>query len=359
VLQKSGVKVAIIGGGVMGCAAALALAERGVDSVVLERAVPGAEASGAAAGILGVQVELGAREHDLALFVRARDAWRAWAAELREMSGIDVGYRVSGALRVAHTDAAAADLAREVAWQKERGLETSLLSTELAREIEPELSGDIALAAHFPNEAQVDPPSLVRALMSAIARSSHVTVRAGFTVEKLVIEAGKCVGVGLADGPLYADATVLAAGSWSALVHGVPGLLPAIRPVRGQLVLLDERPPRVRTMVFGPDTYLVPRGDGRVVCGSTTEHVGFRKEVTAAGVHSILAGALACVPSLGGAQLAATWSNFRPYVSGDRALVGRSPLPGLFLATGHYRNGILLSKVTADAVADEVLSSAE
>jgi glycine oxidase len=104
--------------------------------------------------------------------------------------------------------------------------------------------------------------------------------------------------------------------------------------------------------VFGPGAYIVPRGDGRVLCGSTTEHAGFRKEVTAGGVHSILGGALASVPSLAGAQLAGSWSNFRPHAEGDRALVGRSPLPGLLLATGHYRNGILLSKVTADAVVD-------
>jgi glycine oxidase len=121
------------------------------------------------------------------------------------------------------------------------------------------------------------------------------------------------------------------------------------------MVLLDERPPRLRTIVFGASTYVVPRGDGRVVCGSTMENAGFRKEVTAAGLEAILAGALACVPSLGAAQFSSAWSNFRPHVDGA-PLVGASPLPGLFLATGHHRNGILLSKVTADAVATAVLS---
>jgi glycine oxidase len=128
-----------------------------------------------------------------------------------------------------------------------------------------------------------------------------------------------------------------------------------VRPVRGQIVLLDERPPGVRTIVFGARGYVVPRGDGRVVCGSTTEHVGFRREVTAAGVHAILGGALAVVPSLGDAQLVGMWSNFRPHVEGDRALVGASPMPGLFLATGHHRNGILLAKVTAEEVAAAAL----
>jgi glycine oxidase len=120
------------------------------------------------------------------------------------------------------------------------------------------------------------------------------------------------------------------------------------------MVLLEERPPRVRTIVFGAGSYVVPRGDGRVLCGSTMENVGYRREVTAAGVHAVLSGALACLPGLGEAQLASTWSNFRPRAEGG-PLVGSSPLPGLFLATGHHRNGILLSKVTADQVAAEIV----
>jgi glycine oxidase len=355
------VRVAIVGGGVMGCATALALAERGADVVVLERAVPGAEASSSAAGILGAQAELRGRRgasdvhEDVALFVRARDAWAPWAAALRDASGIDVGYRATGVLCVARAASAAEALAEEVAWQAALGLRASLLDGHAAREVEPELAPDVVAAAHFPDDAQVDPAALLRALSAALARAPRIVVRSGATVRKLLVERDRCTGAVLDDGELQADATVLAAGSWSSLVHGVPAAVPSVVPVRGQIVLLDERPPRLRSIVFGPDAYAVPRGDGRVLCGSTTEHVGFRKEVTAFGVHAILAGTLGCVPSLGAAQLLATWSNFRPHVQGDRALVGASPLPGLFLATGHYRNGILLSKVTADDVAREVL----
>jgi glycine oxidase len=350
------VRVAIVGGGVMGCATALAIADRGVDVTVLERAVPGAEASSAAAGILGAQVELHGRDEDASFFLRARDSWGEWAALLREASGVDVGYRVSGVVRVARSDAERDEIEREVAWQTGQGLRASFLDGTAAREIEPELARDVLAAAHFADDAQVDPPALLRALMASLARSTRASVRAGTTVQKLLIERDCCVGVTLDDGDLRADATVLAAGSWSSLVPGVPAALPPVRPVRGQMLLLDERPPRVRTIVFGPGTYVVPRGDGRVLCGSTIEYAGFRKEVTAAGVHAILGGALACVPSLGEAQLMGMWSNFRPHVAGGRALIGASPLPGLFLATGHYRNGILLSKVTADAVASAVLA---
>jgi glycine oxidase len=357
------VRVAIIGGGVMGCATALTLVERGAQVVVLERAVPGAEASSAAAGILGAQVELHENEEDALLFTRARDAWRPWAASLRDASGIDVGWRGSGVLRIARGEQERSAVAVEVAWQTKRGLRAELLEGHRARELEPCLSTDVEAAAYFPEDAQVDPQALLRALMAALARSPRASIRTGTTVEQLLVEGDRCTGVRLSDddgGPprdLRADAIVLAAGSWSSLVRGVPSSVPAVRPVRGQIVLLDERPPSVRTIVFGAGGYVVPRGDGRVLCGSTTERVGFRKEVTAGGVHAILSSALACIPSLYAAHVAGTWSNFRPEVQGDRsrALVGASPLSGLFLATGHYRNGILLAKVTADAVARAIM----
>jgi glycine oxidase len=349
------VNVAIVGGGVMGCSTALVLAERGIDVVVLERAVPGAEASSAAAGVLGAQVELEGRTQEAALFLRARALWGDWARLLRDATGIDVGHRVSGVLRVARSVDQAEEVAREVAWHAAQGMRAALLDGAGARAVEPELSADIIAAAHFPDDAQVDPPVVLRALMAALARNPHATIRAGTTVERLLVERGRCVGVKLGDTEVRASATVLAAGSWSSLVPGVPAEIPTVRPVRGQIVLLDERPPRLRSIVFQDGGYVVPRGDGRVLCGSTMEHVGFRKEVTAAGVHEILGRALACVPSLASAQLSATWSNFRPRVDGQGALVGASPLPGLFLATGHHRNGILLSKITADAVADAIV----
>jgi glycine oxidase len=350
--------IALIGAGVVGCSTAFQLASRGARVTLLERSVPGAEASSAAAGILGAQVELHGDDAATATeFVRARDAWGDWAKQLREASGIDVGYRVSGVMRVARSESELEKVRREVASQRSRGLEAELLDARAARGIEPELSGDVLGAAHFPQDAQVDPPALLRALMAALARTPGLSIRAGTTVERLLVEHDRCVGVKLDGGELRADATVLAAGSWSSLVPGVPGEVPAVRPVRGQIVLLDERPPRVRTIVFGTGGYVVPRGDGRVLCGSTMEYAGFRKEVTAGGVRAILEVALGCVPSLAEAQLAGTWSNFRPHVDGGKPLVGPSPLPGLFLATGHHRNGILLSKSTADEVASAVLGA--
>lgn len=341
----------------MGCATALELASRGArEVVVLERAVPGAEASSAAAGMLAAQVE-SRNEAELERFARARDAYGAWAVELRERTGIDIAHRKSGALVLARSDDELARLDASVREQRARGLAAEILDARGARAIERELGEAFVGAAHFPDEAQVDPPQLLRALTAAIARAG-VRVRGGATVSALLHEGDRCIGASL-DGRevLRADAVVLAAGSWSSLVPGVPNDVPRVRPIRGQLVQLDERPPRLASIVFSDHAYVVPRGDGRVVCGSTMEDVGHRREVTAAGVQGILASAIAIAPRLGEAEFARAWSNFRPHAASGEPLVGASPLPGLFLATGHHRNGILLANTTARAVADAVLAS--
>ncbi len=349
-------RAVVIGGGVMGCASALELASRGVrDVVVLERSVPGAEASSAAGGILGAQVEA-RNPRELDAFVAAREMHEAWASELRELTGIDVGFRRCGILTIARNDEELAALGREVAAQRERGLEAATLTGERgAREVEPEV-GACRGAAWFARDGQVDPPRLLRALVAACA-DAGVTIRAGTTVSRIVMRGDRCAGVEL-DGQeeLEADVTILAAGSWSSLVPGVPSPVPRVRPVRGQMVELDQRPPRLRRIVFGGHTYVVPRGDGRVVAGSTMEEVGHRREVTAGGVSDILTGALANVPSLRAAELVRTWCNFRPCPEGDVELVGPSGVAGLVLATGHHRNGILLARATALAVADAALA---
>jgi glycine oxidase len=355
--NERAVRVVIIGAGVMGCGAALELSRLGVrDIVVLERAVAGAEASSAAAGMLAAQVEAGSPD-ELATYVRARDGYAGWAAELRERTGVDIAHRRSGALDVATTEAELPKLAELVASSRAAGLRAELLDSRAALDIERELSPSLAGAAWFPEEASVDPPQLLRALVAAIDHAG-VRIESGVSVARILERAGRCVGVATeGHGTFEADAVILAAGSWSSLVPGIPAFVPKVRPIRGQLVMLEERPPRLRTIVFQDKSYAVPRGDGRVVCGSTMEDVGHRREVTAAGVSAILSSAIAMVPRLGVAELSRVWCNFRPRVE-EGPQVGASALPGLFLATGHHRNGILLAKVTAETVARAVLDQA-
>src|SRR6185437_7376421 len=157
---------------------------------------------------------------DAATMVRARDAWGPWARELQSLTGIDIGHRTTGILRLAFTEAERAALEADVAWQRSCGLHASLLDGAAAREVEPMLAPEVTGAAHFPDDGQVDPPVLLRALVAAAARQARITVRSGTTVQRLLVEGDRCAGVVLDDGELRADATVVAAGSWSSLVPG-------------------------------------------------------------------------------------------------------------------------------------------
>jgi glycine oxidase len=349
-------RAVIVGGGIMGCASAYALAKAGASVVVLERAVPGAEASSAAAGILGAQIEAG---HDAAFrkrLVAARERYAAWARELEEASGARTGWRKTGAVELAFDDADAARLRAHQRDQNALGLRAEWLDSATLAEIEPEASRQAIGAVHLPDDAQVDPPELLRALVIACARAGVETV-SGTTVRELVRDGDRVTGVLTDAGRVSGDAVVLAAGSWSSLVPGWPASLPAVRPVRGQMMLLEERPPRVRSILAGKDGYVVPRGDGRVVCGSTMEEVGHKREVTAGGVRHILERVLALAPRLAEAEMIRAWCNFRPFAGDATPLVGASGVRGLVLATGHHRNGILLAQETSELVRDAVLGA--
>jgi glycine oxidase len=195
----------------------------------------------------------------------------------------------------------------------------------------------------------------LRALRIA-AEKKGARFRSGGVVQGVAISEGRAVGVELADGTILRSRyVVLAAGSWSNLVAGT-GLPPrTIRPARGQIVELRLPAPVFGRLLVGPRAYLSPRDDGRVLVGSTLEFVGYEKRVTAGAVATLLAGAIEIVPALADAELGAAWSNFRPFTDDELPLIGHGAFPGLVLATGHYRNGILLSPITAEIVKDLVL----
>lgn len=345
--------VVIVGGGVMGCSVALRLRQAGARVTVLERSIPGAEASSAAGGILAPQMESHGPGPFLELCLRSRAMYPALAAELRELTGVDIQYVPSGLLRAGFDEADAHALEATATWQQGLGLRVELLDGAQARALEPELSERVVAAAHFPDDHQVDNRQLVRALSMAAARAG-ATFRTGY-VRGVLREGERAVGVDLDGEPLRAGAVVVAAGSWSGLVQGASLDPRLVRPARGQMVQLMTRLPLLRHVVFGPQGYLVPRTDGRVLCGSTMEFVGFEKQVTAEGLARILGMALALVPALGRAPVDSTWAGLRPWTADGLPILGRGPLEGLFVATGHFRNGILLTPVTARIVTQLVL----
>jgi glycine oxidase len=346
-------EVLVVGGGVMGCGIALRLRQAGARVTVLERAIPGAEASSAAAGILAPQWESEGPGPFFELCLRSRALYQGFAAELRELSGVDIAYRPCGLLRVIFDGEDLQRAESTVAWQHGMGLRAELLDGASARELEPHLSPKALGAAHFPDDHQVDNRLLVRALTMAAARAG-ATFKSGY-VRGVVHEHGRAVGVDLDGEVLRADAVVVAAGSWSSLVQGAGVSAQGVRPARGQMVQLQTRLPLLTRVVTSSKGYLVPRADGRIIAGSTMEHVGFDKQVTAAGLARILDMALELCPDLGPAPVTETWAGFRPWTRDALPYLGEGPVPGLFLATGHFRNGILLAPITAKLVAQAVL----
>lgn len=347
------VDVVVVGAGIQGSSVALRLAQAGRRVVVLERAVPGAEASSAAGGILSPGVEAVEPGPFHALCRASLERYADFAREVEALSGMSVGFRALGTLEVALDDAHAKVLAARAERILRLGLPLEVLDDAGVRRLEPAVSRETRGALFFPDEASLEPRLLSRAVYVAAARAGATFVTG--QVKRIVSEGGRVVGVDHDTGRFEAERVVLAAGSWSLLVEG-HGLPPgAVRPVRGQVAVFDTRPPLLSRVVFSGHGYLVPRADGRILCGSTMEEVGFEKAVTAGGLHHVLSIALGIAPALEHAPVIETWSNFRPASPDGQPILGAGTLPGLFYATGHTRNGILLAPITADAIAAAVL----
>jgi glycine oxidase len=344
--------VVVVGAGLQGCGVALRLARAGRRVTVLERSIPGAEASSAAGGILspGVEAEPGPF-HELCTASLRR--WPAFAEEVERLAGSWVGFRGGGTLEISVDDRFTPVLAGRASALARAGIEVEVLDGEAARRLEPGLSPETRGALWFRGEASVDPRLLGRALHVAASRAGARFLPG--QVRSVAVGGGRVVGVDHESGWISAGAVVLAAGAWSLQVAGHDLPAGAVRPVRGQIAVLDTRPPLLSRVVFTDKGYLVPRPDGRVLCGSTMEEAGFEKAVTAGGLLHVLQLAVEAAPALAGAPLVETWSNFRPATPDGLPILGAGRVPGLFYATGHYRNGVLLAPITADAVSDAVL----
>lgn len=345
--------VVVVGGGIIGCSVAARLALAQVKVTVLERSIPGAEASSAAAGILGAQSEADGPGAFYDLCERSRDLYPAFVDELEALVGFDVGYRPTGVLHVTTTQEGEAALQRAVTWQRARGLDAELVDAHAARALEPALASTLRAAAVFPRDASIDNRQLMRALIMTAAKRG-VSFRTGY-VRGLVSQGGRCTGVDLDGATLEADAVVVAAGSWTGLVQGLALPPQGVRPARGQMVMLRTRLPLLQRVVVTDGGYLVPRADGRLLAGSTMELVGFEKHVTAEGLRRILAMALGACPALAEAPVEEHWAGLRPLTEDRLPILGQGPLEGLFLASGHFRNGILLAPVTGELISQLVL----
>jgi glycine oxidase len=348
--------VVVVGGGVVGCAVALRLVKAGARCTVVERSVPGAEASSAAAGILAPQAEADGPGAFLSLCLRSRALYPDFIEEVEALSGLRVGFRRSGVLHVAFAEASLEKLRARVELQRAEGLSAELLDGKGVGRLEPTLNPAILGAALFGDDGSVDNRLLMRALSMAAERAGARFVTGH--VRAVLESAGRASGVDVDGEQLRADAVVVAAGAWTGLVPGC-GLSPRqIRPARGQMVMLRSRLPLLAHVAFSDEGYLVPRADGHLLAGSTVEFEGFAKEVTAQGLSRILGLAMRMLPSLADVPVVETWAGLRPFTEDRLPVLGPGPLGGLFLASGHFRNGILLAPVTAELLSEAVLGRA-
>lgn len=344
--------VLIVGGGVIGCALAWTAARRGLSVTVVERGTPGREASWAAAGMLSPAAETGEAGPFLELARRSLGLYPGFVAALREETGEDPAYTTAGKVLVAR-DAAEAGGLREMARRYAPiGIEVELLEPAEAHRLEPALGGSLVAAAFLRADHLVDNRRLGSLLWSAAARAG-VHFELGERVVEVESDGARVSGVRLAGGRgLPAERVVVAAGCWSGELRGLPRPLP-VQPVRGQMLALESVPPLLERSVGSPAVYLVPRRDGRVLVGATVEEAGYRATATAGGMHALLAGAIELVPALADAPVVEIWAGLRPGTPDDLPILGADPeVGGLFYATGHFRNGILLTPVTAALLGD-------
>ncbi|MCX4424807.1 glycine oxidase ThiO [Streptomyces mirabilis] len=357
--------VLVIGGGIIGLVTAWRAAQRGFTVAVVDPE-PGGGAARVAAGMLAAVTELHYGEQTLlGLNLASARRYPDFAAELTEASGQDLGYRRCGTLAVAMDADDRAHLRELHALQHRSGLESEWLSGRECRRLEPMLAPGVRGGLRVDGDHQIDPRRLAKALVTACERAGVEFHRTW--AERLTVVRDRAAGVVTTGGEqLAAGQVVLAAGSLSGKLPGVPAdVLPPVRPVKGQVLRLTV-PKRyapflsrtVRAVVRGSQVYLVPRENGELVVGATSEELGWDTTVTAGGVYELLRDAHELVPGITELPLTETRAGLRPGSPDNAPLLGPTALDGLLLATGHYRNGVLLTPVTGDAMA-HVLTTGE
>lgn len=357
-MPKETADVVIVGGGVIGLAIARALRQRGVPDVVLmERGRLGAEASWAAGGILGPQVEADRVDDFFRLACASRDLYPAFADALNEETGVDVELDTTGTLYLGFTQEEEDELGRRLEWQTQAGLGVELLHADETRALEPCVSAKVRCALRFPNDVQVENRKLLEALAVANERLGARVVT-DCEVRAVRVEHEHVCAVETSLGAVSTPTVVLAAGAWTSLINSPDAFLPTIEmePVRGQMLCLEAQPPIARHVLYSSRGYLVPRRDGRVLAGSTAERVGFEKSVTDEGMNAIKTMTREIAPSIADLSLVSSWAGFRPRAADGLPVLGPcAGIEGLFYATGHYRNGILLTPITGELIAKAIV----
>ena len=347
--------VVIVGGGVIGCATAFWLAKAGVAPLLLERDQLACEASGESAGMLAPQSEADAAGPFLDFGLAGRRLFPSLAEELKAGTGVNIEYRQIGILMPFFRDTDRDALVARVGWQRESDLSADVLDRPDALKAEPVLSDKVEGAVSFPEEAHVNSRTLVTALADAAGRLGAIFVT-GCPAVGVIRREDKLSGIRTANGTVSTKTVVLAAGPWSGPFGDTLGLRIPVAPAKGELVLVRPAGRIPRRIIYAKQAYLIPTPRGEAILGTTVEFVGYDRRPTLAGVRAILTGLSEAVPEMGSAGFLRAWAGLRPYTPDELPLIGRCPwLEGLILATGHYRNGILLGPLTGRLVQELIL----
>lgn len=336
--MKSSSDVLVIGGGAMGLATAIALTQQGAKVTILNRNFQEA-ALHAAAGMLAPQAEGLEPGPMLDLCIRSRDLYPDWTRQLTELTGLDAGYWPCGILAPTFADSPPR-YTGDVEW----------CDRTTIHQHQPDLSPDIVGGWWFPQDAQVNNQQLAQVLLQS-ARQLGVTLEEGVGVTGFETKDQQIQQVQTTAGSWQAQTYVLATGSWSQELLPIP-----VTPRKGQLVAVQTPKQTLNKVLFGPGTYIVPRQNGRIVVGATSEDVGFAAYNTPGGIQSLLEKTIRLYPPLADHPLEACWWGFRPATPDESPILGHSPYDNLILATGHYRNGILLTPVTARLITDLIMT---
>lgn len=336
---------AIVGGGIIGGAIASELTRHNLRVVLVDRGQPGREASWAAAGMLSPAPDSPEAVPLVPLARASLELYPEFIARVEDISSRSTGYRRDGALEVFFAPAGEKERDQMLAQHRRFGLPSEAISLDDANRMEPALGSAAQAAAWLPYEASVEPRALTEAVLSAAAKLG-VEMRPGAEVTSVVLESGRATGVIAAGTKISAAFVILAAGCYSGEIDWLARYAPT-RPVRGQMLSLRPAREGPRRVLRSEHGYVVPREDGRVVAGSTLENAGFEKVVTPSGLLQILSAAVELAPALAQAEVLETWAGLRPDTPDHLPVLGPTDLPGLFIATGHYRNGILLAPITA------------
>ncbi len=349
-------KVLIIGGGVIGLSIARELQKKGINNItILERGEAGREASHAAGGMLAVHAETNKIDEFFDFCNESLNLYPRLAEELFNETGVSIEFDQSGTLYLAFNDPDVREIRERFEWQKRAGLAVEHLSANEIHQLEPFVSPNVSEGLFFPNDWQVENRKLIQALHK-FCELNGVEIVENIEVKRLLSENNKIIGTETDSQKFFADVVILATGAWTSLIKTDGFSLPKVKPIRGQMISFQTAKRLFSKVIYSPRSYLVPRQDGRILVGATSEDVGFDKSISDFAAKILQAKALEIAPSLVNLEISESWTGLRPFASDGLPILGEIA-ENLFIATAHYRNGILLAPITAKILAEKIVGN--